>query len=82
MAQPAREDPARNDPVGVDPVKENPASTFVVRLWPERSATGLRWRGRIDHVQSGESAAFLDTDGMVNFIHRFSALDDHKRQTT
>lgn len=75
MAQPAREDPARNDPV-----KEDPASTFVVRLWPERSATGLRWRGRIDHVQSGESAAFLDTDRMVNFIYRFSALDDDKRE--
>jgi hypothetical protein len=62
--------------------REDPTSTFVVRLWPERSAAGLRWRGRIDHVQSGESAAFLDADGMVDFIRRFSALDDDKRQAT
>jgi len=64
------------------PTRENPASTFVIRLWPERSAAGLRWRGRIDHVQSGESTVFLDVDGMVDFIHRFGVLDDDKHRTT
>ncbi|MGD2142945.1 MAG: hypothetical protein PVF54_00555 [Anaerolineae bacterium] len=62
-------------PSGVDPV-----STFVVRLWSEWSATGPRWRGRIDHVQSGESSVFLDLDGMLDFLRRFSALEDDRLQ--
>jgi hypothetical protein len=45
-----------------------PVSTFVVRFWREWSATGSRWRGRIEHVQSKESAAFLDVDGMLDFV--------------
>jgi hypothetical protein len=48
-----------------------PTSTFVVRFWREWSAAGPRWRARIDHVQSGEGAAFLDLDGMLAFISRF-----------
>ena len=31
-----------------------PVSTFVVRFWQEWSAAGARWRGRVEHVQSGE----------------------------
>lgn len=63
------------------PPGADPPNTFVVRIWPEWSAAGLRWRGRIDHMQSGESASFLHVDGMVDFIRRFSALEDDKRQT-
>ena len=47
-----------------------PISTFVVRFWQEWSAAGPRWRGHIEHVQSGESAAFLDVDGMLDFVRR------------
>jgi hypothetical protein len=50
-----------------------PASTFVVRLWYEGTAEGPRWRGRIEHIQSGESAAFLELDGMLSFLRRFGA---------
>jgi hypothetical protein len=53
-----------------------PVSTFVVRFWQEWSASGLRWRGRIEHVQSGESAAFLDIGGMLSFLRRFGIEDD------
>jgi hypothetical protein len=42
-------------------------STFVIRFWQEWSAAGPRWRGRIEHVQSGESVAFLNLDGMLDF---------------
>ena len=45
-----------------------PVSTFVVRFWQEWSAAGPRWRGRIEHVQSGESAAFLGVDEMLEFV--------------
>lgn len=41
--------------------------TFVVRFWRETTAGGLRWRGQIAHVQSGESAAFLDVDAIRRF---------------
>jgi hypothetical protein len=51
-----------------------PASTFVIRLWHEWTAEGPRWRGRIEHLQSGESRAFLDWDGLLSFVHRFAAL--------
>jgi len=51
-----------------------PASTFVVRFWREWSATGPRWRGRIEHVPSGESAAFLDADGMLDFVRRVGIM--------
>jgi hypothetical protein len=59
-----------------------PASTFVVRYWREWSVTGPRWRGRINHVDSGESAAFLDLDGMLAFLGRFGVLRDGEAELT
>jgi len=50
------------------------ASTFVVRFWREPSCSGARWRGRIEHVQSGESLAFLDLDGILPFFGRFGIV--------
>jgi hypothetical protein len=50
----------------------NPAvSTFVLRFWREWSPGSGRWRGRIEHVPSGESAAFLDVRGMLRFLEHF-----------
>ena len=51
-----------------------PISTFVVRFWQEWSAAGSRWRGRIEHVQSGESAAFLGLDEMLDFVRRVGIM--------
>jgi hypothetical protein len=45
--------------------------TFVVRFWRETAAGELRWRGQIEHPQSGERAAFLDLDAMLSFLRRF-----------
>lgn len=45
--------------------------TFVVRFWREASAGEVRWRGRIEHVPSGEGAAFLDAEGMLRFLRQF-----------
>jgi hypothetical protein len=56
-----------------------PVNTFIVRLWREWSAAGPRWRGRIEHVQSGESVAFLGLDGMLDFVRRFGAIADDER---
>jgi hypothetical protein len=44
------------------------------------SPAGPRWRGRIEHVQSDECAAFPGLDGMLDFIRRFGAMADDVRQ--
>ncbi|MGD2178731.1 MAG: hypothetical protein PVG71_13020 [Anaerolineae bacterium] len=48
-----------------------PASTFVVRLWHEATVERPRWRGRIEHLQSGEAIAFVELEEMVRFLRRF-----------
>jgi len=53
-----------------------PVTTFVVRFWQEWSAAGPRWRGRIEHVQSGQSATFLGLDGMLDFIYNLGVMAD------
>ena len=63
-----------------EPSPVPPTSTFVVRLWQEWSAAGSRWRGRIEHVQSGQRLGFQDLDRMVGFIHSFGAFaEDNDR---
>jgi hypothetical protein len=34
-------------------------------------AGSVRWRGQIEHVQSGQSAAFLELEAMLRFLRRF-----------
>ncbi len=51
-------------------------NTFVVRLWREWSVAGPRGHGRIEHVQSGESAVFLDLDAILDFIRRITAMPE------
>ena len=46
-------------------------ATFVIRFWRETTAGEGRLRGCIEHVQSGESAAFLDIDAMLDFLRHF-----------
>lgn len=54
---------------------EQPQNTFVVRFWREwPSESGEHetgWRGRIEHVQSGEMMAFCDLRQMLAFVERF-----------
>jgi hypothetical protein len=38
-----------------------PAVTFVIRIWPE-------WRGRIEHLESGQHTAFENLDRRLVFI--------------
>jgi hypothetical protein len=46
-------------------------ATFVVRFWREWSGSQPRWRGRIEHAQSGQGASFLDAEGLLGFLERF-----------
>ncbi|NIV30451.1 MAG: hypothetical protein GWN58_13430, partial [Anaerolineae bacterium] len=65
-----------NRPAG----RTSPMITFVVRFWREASAGEWRWRGQIEHVQSGESATFLGLNGMLDFVRRFSAMRDDENR--
>jgi hypothetical protein len=51
-------------------------STFVIRFWREWSATTERWRGRIEHVQSGRHTDFLDLAGVSAFIQSVGVMAD------
>jgi hypothetical protein len=62
-------------------------TTFVVYFWREWTGTEARWRGRVEHVQSGQRADFLDVEGLLGFLGRFgigavgfsvSRLEDHR----
>jgi hypothetical protein len=54
--------------------QDPPTSTFVLRFWREWSAAEPRWRGQIDHVQSGESARFLDLEEMLAVLERYGVI--------
>jgi hypothetical protein len=51
-----------------------PTNTFVIRFWREWSATGSRWRGRIEHVQSGQRADFLKPESILEFVQSFGVV--------
>jgi hypothetical protein len=46
-------------------------TTFVVRFWREWTGAKERWRGCIEHVQSGRRMDFLGVEGMLSFLERF-----------
>ena len=41
---------------------------FVLRIWSEWTASGWRWRGRVEHVDSGLSASFVCPSGVLAFL--------------
>jgi len=55
--------------------------TFVVRFWREWSAAGLRWRGRIQHVESGDATSFLELGRMLQFLQSSGALAEDGSQS-
>ena len=54
------------------PFAEIPVTTtFVVRFWREWTGAEARWRGRIEHVQSGRHSDFLGVEELLVFLERF-----------
>lgn len=57
-----------------DHVKQ-PQNTLVVRFWWEWQGEGsnqtMGWRGRVEHMQSGEGMTFRDARQLLVFIARF-----------
>lgn len=50
---------------------EEHGSSFVVRIWLEPrevKGTSPEWRGRVEHVQTGERVYFRGLDRMIEFM--------------
>lgn len=43
-------------------------TSFFVRLWLEKSRKNNQWRGQVRHVQSGETAYFVDVQALLSFL--------------
>ena len=54
----------------------NPINTFIIRFWREVGTTRARWRGRVQHVQSGEHVAFVDEDSLLAFLRRWVRMPE------
>jgi hypothetical protein len=52
------------------------ACAFVIRFWREGPAGEPRWRGRIEHVQSGQSASFLSLEEALAFVRSLGVMVD------
>jgi hypothetical protein len=61
-----------------EPAQTSPASTFVLRFWREWSTTAGRWRGRIEHVQSGRRADFVDLIDMLEFVQGLGIMAQNR----
>lgn len=62
---------------GVEPAAGPASHLFTVRLWPEALGDGgIEWRGKVQHVTSGEARYFRDWSTLVAFVlERLSGLD-------
>ena len=61
------------------PTEATATTVFVLRFWREQAGTESRWRGRVEHVQSGQRQDFLELEGLLSFLEQFgigaAALD-------
>ncbi len=65
------------------PFPTTTSATFVLRFWRERTPGEVRWRGQIEHVQSGEKVAFLELETMLRFLRHFGvAVEGDQDQVT
>ncbi len=62
----------------IGPSSVPPASTFVIRFWCGWSAGTGRWRGRIEHVQSGQHADFVELEGILAFVRNLGVMAEDR----
>jgi len=58
---------------------ETSMTIFVVRFWREPAAGEMRWRGRVEHVESGARANFLSLDELAGFLDQFGFGETSRR---
>lgn len=56
----------------------HPLNTFIVRFWQGQGAEGFYWYGQVQHVQSGESLAFIDEQALLSFIRRWVHIPEER----
>lgn len=61
-----------------EPSRLSPSSTFVIRFWHEWTANKARWRGRVVHVQSNQSADFMELESMLDFVRGFGIMEEDR----
>jgi hypothetical protein len=49
---------------------------FTVRIWPEAVGGELEWRGKVQHVTSGETRYFRDWSTLVAFLEELLAASE------
>ena len=59
------------------PAEPTMTTTFVLRFWREWTGTEARWRGRIEHVPSGQRRDFLCLDQMLGFLQGMGVTMAH-----
>ena len=64
-----------------EPSSVSPTSTFVLRFWREWSGNAGRWRGRIEHVQSGQHADFVELRGILEFVRDLGVMAEGQMTT-
>jgi hypothetical protein len=65
----------------IDAHSPTPSYTFLLRLWQEWSAEGVQWRGRIHEVQSGRAAAFVDRQGLIDYLEDLGVHLDSRTES-
>lgn len=55
-----------------------PLNTFIVRFWQEPGVGEGRWRGQVQHTQSGERVAFTDETALLSFVRRWVQTPESK----
>ncbi len=60
-------------------MQQQSTELFVVRVWREPQSEGsFEWRGRVQHMVSGETRYFRDWQALVTFLD--AMLSDMQRQ--
>ncbi len=75
---------SRSSPGAMNQKESHPGSfLFTLRVWPEMLGGGrAEWRGKVQHVTSGETRYFRDWPSLVAFLEEvLPKLDDEADST-
>jgi hypothetical protein len=57
-----------------------PSQLFMLRLWPEDVGSGQTdWRGKVQHVASGEARYFREWQTLVAFLEELLCREEECR---
>lgn len=59
-----------------------PLNTFIVRFWRDPDGSVYRWRGQIQHIQTGEQLSFVQGNVMLTFIQQWVKIMENDKSIT